>query len=159
VDLLALLPLEQIRTLAREVVPRRFGRDERVITQGGEGRTFYVVAQGSVSVRAGHPEVEVARLGRGQYFGEMSLLTGEHRAASVIALEDSLLLEIGRPTFARILGEVPEVAAALADLLARRRTELNAVALASGAPRPAEATREANRIFARLREMFGLSDL
>jgi small-conductance mechanosensitive channel len=159
VDLLALLPLDQIRALAREVVPRPFGKDERVITQGDEGNTFYVVAEGSVSVRVGRPEAEVARLGRGQYFGEMSLLTGERRAASVLALEDSVLLEIGRPTFARILSQVPELAAALADLLARRRTELNAVALASGAPRPAEATREASRIFSRLREMFGLSDV
>lgn len=158
VDLLALLPLDQLRALAREVAPRRFGQDERVITQGDEGNTFYVVAQGSVSVRVGLPEVEVARLGRGQYFGEMSLLTGEPRAASVIAAEDSLLLEVARPTFAAILAQVPELAAALADLLARRRTELNALAMASGAPR-AEATREANRIFTRLREIFGLGDL
>jgi small-conductance mechanosensitive channel/CRP-like cAMP-binding protein len=158
VDLLALLPLDQIRALSGEVVPRRFGKDERVITQGDEGNTFYVVAQGSVSVRVGRPEVEVTRLGRGQYFGEMSLLTGERRAASIIAVEDSLLLEVARPTFAGILSQVPELAAALADLLARRRTELTAVAVASGAPR-AEATREANRIFTRLREIFGLSEL
>jgi small-conductance mechanosensitive channel/CRP-like cAMP-binding protein len=158
VDLLALLPLDQLRALAREVVPRRFGMDERVITQGEEGKTFYVVAQGSVSVRVGRPEAEVTRLGRGQYFGEMSLLTGERRAASVIALEDSLLLEVARPTFAQILSQVPELATTLADLLARRRTELNAVAVASGAPR-AEATREANRIFTRLREIFGLSEI
>jgi small-conductance mechanosensitive channel len=159
VDLLALIPLEQIRGLAREAAPRRFGKDERVITEGDQGNTFYVVAQGSVSVRVGRPEVEVTRLGRGQYFGEMSLLTGERRAASVIALEDSLLLEIARPTFARILSQVPELAAALADLLARRRTELKAVSVASGAPRAAEATREASLIFTRLKEIFGLGDL
>ncbi|HYX91998.1 MAG TPA: mechanosensitive ion channel family protein [Myxococcaceae bacterium] len=157
IDLLALLPPDLLRALAREAVPRRFGQNERVITQGDEGNSFYVVAEGSVSVRVGLPEVEVARLERGQYFGEMSLLTGEPRAASVIAAEDTLLLEISRPIFARILGQVPELAAALADLLARRRTELDAVAMASGAPHP-EPAREARRIFTRLREIFGLSD-
>lgn len=155
VDILALLKPEELRVLASEVLPRRFGAGERVITEGDHGNTFYVVASGEVSVRSGRPEVEVSRLGRGQYFGEMSLLTGAPRSATVVATQDTLLLEIGRPIFARVLASNPPLAKALAELLAQRRTELRAVAGTS----PAEARApEARRIFARLREIFALSE-
>lgn len=156
VDLLALLKPSDLRTLADEVVPRRFAAGERVITEGDAGNTFYVIASGSVSVRAGPQEREIAKLGHGQYFGEMSLLTDEPRSASVLAATDALLYEITRPTFARFLAAHPELGSALAELLARRRTELRAVANQPGAA--VESAPEARRIFSRLRELFGLDD-
>lgn len=156
VDLLALLKPSDLRTLADEVVPRRFGTGERVITEGEPGNTFYVVAQGTVSVRAGSPEREITQLGHGHYFGEMSLLTGEPRSASVVAVSDALLYEIARPTFARFLAAHPELGTSLAELLGRRRTELRAVANQTGVV--SGSTPEARRIFSRLRELFGLAD-
>lgn len=156
VDLLALLKPEDLKRLATEVVHRRFGAGERVIAEGEEGHTFYVIAQGEVSVRAGPQESEITRLGRGQYFGEMSLLTGEPRAATVVALADTELFEIGRGTFASILSAHPGLATALADLLARRRTELKAAANANDLA--LEAAPEARRIFGRLKDLFGIAD-
>src|SRR5262249_36287689 len=70
----------------KEMVPRRFGRGERILSEGDPGQTFYVVASGSVSILTGRG-VEVTRLGPGKYFGEMSLLTGEPRSATVVAAE------------------------------------------------------------------------
>lgn len=154
VDLFAMLPDRDRNTLAREMQPRRFGRGERVIEAGANGQTFYVVASGEVSVRAGKSEVEVARLRSGQYFGEMSLLTGEPRAATVIAANDAILLEVDRPVFARLFAEHPGLARQLSALLAHRRSQLRAAAEATGTT---DAVPEAGRIFGRLRAIFGLS--
>jgi small-conductance mechanosensitive channel/CRP-like cAMP-binding protein len=155
VDLFEPLKDADLERLGQEVHVRRFGRDEHIIQEGDDGRTFYVLASGEVSVRAGKSQSEVTRLGQGGYFGEMSLLTGEKRAATVVALEDSLLLEVDRPTFARLFGEHPNLARQLSSILAQRRTQLRAVAQASGAtgdPIPAEV----GRILGRLRQIFGL---
>jgi len=156
-DLLTVIPAEDRRKLARELLPRRFGRGERIIEHGAPGHTFYIVASGEISVRTGKPEVEIARLHRGQYFGEMSLLTGEPRAASVVAMSDSLLLEFDRPMFARLFSENANLARQLSAILAQRRTALRQANEAAGGAQPDQAP-EAHRIFTRLRNIFGLSD-
>lgn len=154
VDLFSLLTSEELDQLRRDLAARRFGKNERVIEEGEEGHTFYLVVSGEVSVRTGKGQ-EVTRLKRGSYFGEMSLLTGEPRAATVVAVEDSVLLELGRPAFARLFVSQPRLARQLSALLAQRRTQLRAVAEAGGGgvdPAP-----EAGRILGRLRQIFGLS--
>jgi len=154
VDLFSVLSQAELDQLRRDLVARRFGKGERVIEEGEEGRTFYLVASGEVSVRTGKGQ-EVTRLKRGSYFGEMSLLTGEPRAATVVAVEDAVLLELDRPAFARMFVSQPGLARQLSALLAQRRTQLRAVAEAGGGgvdPAP-----EAGRILGRLRQIFGLS--
>ena len=98
---------------------------------------------------------EVTRLSRGRYFGEMSLLTGEPRAATVVAVQDSVLLELDRPAFARMFVTHPGLARQLSALLAQRRTQLRAVAEASGGS--TDPAPEANRILGRLRQIFSLA--
>jgi small-conductance mechanosensitive channel len=154
VDLLAVLSPEEQRTLAAEVIPRRFGAGERIIREGETGNTFYVVASGTVAIQAGSPPREVAQLSRGDYFGEMSLLTGAPRVATVVAAEDVLLYEIHRATFARLFEANPKIADRLAELLGRRSGQLQAMAQASGAS--SDSHPEARRIFSRLKEIFGL---
>jgi small-conductance mechanosensitive channel len=134
VDLFTVLREEERARLRRELVPRRFARGEHVIEQGQEGNTFYLVCSGELSVRVG--EVEVSRLTRGQYFGEMSLLTGEPRTATVAALSDVVLLELDRPVFARLFADHPELAPKMSALLAQRRTQIDAAMAASGETPP-----------------------
>jgi CRP-like cAMP-binding protein len=75
----------------------------------------------AVKVRGeGGLEAEVARLGPGSYFGEMSLLTGEPRSSTVVALEDCEILCLDRETFAVLLQENPPVALSMSDILAAR---------------------------------------
>src|SRR5260221_14710196 len=75
----------------------------------------------AVKVKSGEgAEVEVARLKPGSYFGEMSLLTGDVRSATCVALEDSELLCLDRDTFGVLLQENPPVAQAMSDILAAR---------------------------------------
>jgi small-conductance mechanosensitive channel/CRP-like cAMP-binding protein len=157
VDLFQPLGPEDLDRLRQEVLVRRFGKGERIIQEGDEGRTFYVLASGEVSVRAGRTQAEVTRLGRGGYFGEMSLLTGEKRSATVVAVEDSLLLEVDRPTFARLFEQYPGLARQLSALLAQRRTQLRALAQASGGSGSDAIPAEVGRILGRLRQIFGLS--
>jgi CRP-like cAMP-binding protein len=155
VDLFAPLGPSELDRLRHEVVTRRFGRGERILQEGETGHTFYLVASGEVSVRTGRTETEITRLKRGQYFGEMSLLTGEVRSATVVAAEDAVLFEFGRPTFARLFSEHPRLARQLSALLAQRRSQLRAVAEHSG--HGADGHPEERRILARLRQIFGLS--
>jgi len=152
VDLFRVLGPGERERVAHEMVARRFGRGERIIEEGAPGQTFYVVGSGTVSILTGRA-VEVTRLGRGQYFGEMSLLTGEPRSATVVAAEDAVLFELDRPTFAQLFSEQPALAGLLSEALAQRRGQLRAVAEANG---NVVEVREANRILDRLRAIFGL---
>lgn len=115
---------EERRAIADAASEHHFGLGEAICTEGREGDTFYVVISGRVSVRVGEPPREVATISKGQYFGEMSLLTGEPRSATVVAVEDTTVLEFDRSEFQRFFAEKPELAEQLATLLARRKSEL-----------------------------------
>jgi small-conductance mechanosensitive channel len=153
VDLFHVLRTEEREHLANAMVPRLFGAGERIIEEGAAGQTFYVVASGTVAVTT-RRGVEVTRLARGQYFGEMSLLTGEPRSATVVAVDDSVLFELDRPGFAELFEMHPGLATQLSTILAERRMQLEAVANAN---LPPSDHPEANRILARLRQIFGLN--
>jgi len=112
----------------------RFGRDETLIEQGAEGNSMFILVHGSADVyvnRNDEPAL-VATLASGDYFGEMSLLTGEKRTATVIARVDCDVLEVGKPEFAKIVQENPSLLEKLSDLLTQRRLEVEGV-LASAA--------------------------
>ena len=119
---------------------RRFGRGEALIREGDDGHTFYVIVSGEVAVARGG--TEVARLARGAYLGEMSLLTGDARSATVVATSDVVVLELDREAFGRHFAQKPERAQQMSDLLAQRRSQLDAVAAAPGAERPNTQARD-----------------
>ena len=153
VDLFKPLGPADVGTVATSARERRFGRKEVVVREGDEGHTFYIVAQGGASVRAAAAGGEVAKLGPGDYFGEMSLLTGAPRAATVVALDDLLLLELDRPVFAGLLAAHPDLATQLSEVLGRRQEQL---AAAGSAARTEVGDPAAHRILVRLRQIFGL---
>jgi small-conductance mechanosensitive channel/CRP-like cAMP-binding protein len=155
VDLFAPFSPQERNKLAASARERRFGHGEEIISAGEEGHTFYLVASGRVSVRV-NTGLELAQLAKGQYFGEMSLLTGEPRTATVIATEDTVLLEFGRECFAEHFANNPQLTESLSKLLATRRMELAKASAASEIPSATVQQSEANRIFTRLRQIFGL---
>src|SRR3989304_7805907 len=91
-DTLASVPLfsqgsRRDRTrLAKATVPRRCPRGEVIVEEGGQAIAFYIIAKGKAEVLKGSQRL--ATLGDGDFFGEMALLDGYFRSASVRALED-----------------------------------------------------------------------
>ncbi|MES2569197.1 MAG: mechanosensitive ion channel family protein [Verrucomicrobiota bacterium] len=111
----------------------RFGRGERVIEQGEDGLSMFIVAQGEaeVFVTANNHDTHVATLKAGDYFGEMSLLTGEPRSATVVARTDCEMWEIQKAVLAEILQQNEELVKKLSELLAKRRMELEGIVAAT----------------------------
>jgi small-conductance mechanosensitive channel/CRP-like cAMP-binding protein len=112
----ALLPRGQVTN---------FGRGETLIEQGANGDSMFILVKGdaNVVVRRNGFETHVASLKAGDCFGEMSLLTGEKRSASVIAKSDCEVVEIGKSILANSLKENPELLEKLSTLLAQRQLE------------------------------------
>ncbi len=113
--------------LAVTARPRLFGRGETIVRQGDAGRTSFVVARGSVRVSVEPSDQEVARLGVGEVFGEMSWLTGEPRSATVRAVDDALVFELDDTTLHELASGSPGVLDTLAEAVLRRRLQLQAI--------------------------------
>lgn len=77
----------------------------RIIQESDPGDRFFLVRQGTVVVKRGHPEVEVATLRAGDCFGEAALITGQPRNASVYAVEDSFLCSLSKERFQSAMSE------------------------------------------------------
>jgi small-conductance mechanosensitive channel/CRP-like cAMP-binding protein len=134
-----------------------FASGEVLFHQGEAGDSFYVIWRGSVSVRArndaGH-ETTVARLSEGACFGEMALLTGEPRTATVVAETDVEVARITKPLFAELLKANTDLAGKLAVVLEKRAADLQAKkAAAGGAAKPVETS---SALKARILRFFGL---
>jgi CRP-like cAMP-binding protein len=124
------------------------------------GDSLFVVRQGEVAVRV-HVDgstADVATVGPGDIFGEMSVLTGENRAATCIARSETACYVIDRSAFEEVLEERPEIAEHFSSTLARRQTELESQREELSAT--IRARREADRrrqILSRVRELFGIT--
>src|SRR5436189_253801 len=115
----------QIDNLVKEASLNYFGRGERVIQEGAEGASMFVLLRGAarVWVSKNGTSIPVATLSAGDCFGEMSLLTGESRTATVQAESDCYVLEIGKPVMADVIRDSPDCLERLSELLARRKLE------------------------------------
>lgn len=93
-----------------------------VVREGDPGDAMYVIRGGTVRVviDALEGEKEVARLGPGSFFGEMSVVLGEPRSATVIAVGAVDAWRFGRPSIDGILADYPRVREALARLSLKR---------------------------------------
>jgi CRP-like cAMP-binding protein len=103
----------------------RYGRGEAIIEQGQQGSSMFVLLEGNadVLVAANGETTRVAGLGAGDCFGEMSLLNGEPRSATVLARTDCEVVEISKTSMAEMLERSPELLLSLSEMLARRRIE------------------------------------
>jgi len=106
-SLLRHLPAERIEPLLDRVQEREVPAGETVFCAGDAGDALYIVARGSVEVLNDKTGQMLAELGSGQAFGEMALLSGGTRTATVRAKIDCHLLTIGKADFDRLLAEDP----------------------------------------------------
>ncbi|KAF6727433.1 cAMP-dependent protein kinase type II-alpha regulatory subunit [Oryzias melastigma] len=117
VPLLKSLELSERMKIVDVLGVRTFNDGERIITQGDKADCFFIVESGEVKImikskKAGQldgVEIEVARCSRGQYFGELALVTNKPRAASVYAVGDTKCLVIDIQAFERLLGPCMDI--------------------------------------------------
>lgn len=126
IEFLAPLSEQQRRAVAAQMRTVEFGDGEAIVREGEPGDSMYIVASGAVMVVLEASGTTVATIERGGYFGEMSLLTGDPRTATVVAKGDVRAVEIDAGVF-RQLGEVsPHTVEQVGAAAAARRVELAA---------------------------------
>jgi len=115
---------EQRRRLAESGTERVYTAGERIVHEGEPGESMFVVVSGRVRVTVGAEAREVATIERGGLFGEMSLLTGQARTATVTAMAETALMEITADAFREFVLEQPAVLEPITAAVATRRAEL-----------------------------------
>jgi CRP/FNR family transcriptional regulator/CRP/FNR family cyclic AMP-dependent transcriptional regulator len=129
VELFSELNEEQLGMIANLVIVKNYNRDETVVLEGDDSmQALYLIATGSVQVYMtgiDGRETILSFLERGDFFGEMSLIDGEPRSASVRTVTDATLLVIHRESFLSLIRRTPEIAMALMSELCKRLRKAN----------------------------------
>jgi small-conductance mechanosensitive channel/CRP-like cAMP-binding protein len=155
----------ELRTLAAGMSHVMYTDGEIITRQGAAAHWLYVMTSGTAEIRAqvdpdgagAEQKVRVAQLTAPDFFGEMSLMTGEPRSADVLAVGDVDCFRLGMETFKAVLLGRPEIATELSAKLASRRIELLAArgGLDAHAMREREASERA-RILGGIKAFFAL---
>jgi small-conductance mechanosensitive channel len=142
VDLFDRLTNEQRREVAAATVARVFGSGEAIVRQGDQGQSMFVVCAGRAHVVLEPDRHRIAAIEAGGYFGEMSLLTGDPRAATVLAAGDTTVLELDADVFRRLGTADPHAIEQIGSAAVARRVALDQArdSTKSAAPREAPAT-------------------
>jgi small-conductance mechanosensitive channel/CRP-like cAMP-binding protein len=159
IELFEHLDADERRALANSARRTPFGRAEVITRQGATANWLYVLAKGEVDVRVSTPEGErrVAVLTAPSFFGEMALMTGQPREATVVALTEVECLRIDKADFQGILQRRPAIAERISEILAARRVELDAARGGLDAEgRSQRLSHENLRILTGIRQFFGL---
>ncbi|HYQ15422.1 MAG TPA: mechanosensitive ion channel family protein [Polyangiaceae bacterium] len=159
IDLFGHLEEDERRALARAARRTPFGRAEIITRQGATANWLYVLTKGEVEVRVASAESDrrVAVLQAPSFFGEMALMTGQPREATVVALTEVECFRIDKAAFQSVLQRRPAIAERISEILATRRVELDA---ARGDLEPdthgQRISRENVRILSSIKQFFGL---
>ena len=126
VPLFSGLDESELQRLSQVAMRRRAGRNEQVVRAGEDAESLIVLLTGRAKVTNFDEEgreIILAWLGPGEFFGEMGLIDGSPRSASVIAVEPCELLTIGKNEFQRCMQDNFQVAQKLMQILVRRLRE------------------------------------
>ena len=156
VEILDPLNETEREALARSLVKHVYAPSELILRRGEPGDSMFIINRGKVGVQlhvADGKLQQVAVLERGNFFGEMALLTGEPRTADISALEETEILEIRKPALKQLLEENAQLAEALSHKLAERQLGLDEYSRAM----PDEERRaQTGTILRRIKSFFGL---
>lgn len=160
IDLFASLTERERASLARELTTSVYVKNETVFRAGEPADSLYLLAQGRVEIvreRDRNARVKLAALDAPAYFGEMGLLLGQPRIATVVAVDDALCFRLDKRGFDAVLRGRPVLAEMLAKILAERQAENDATLEALDAE--ARARHHVSRttdLLRRIQEFFGL---
>jgi small-conductance mechanosensitive channel/CRP-like cAMP-binding protein len=139
VDLFERLTEEQRREIAAATSAQVFGNGEAIVRQGSDGDSMFVVCSGEVEVVLEPDRRRIATIEAGGYFGEMSLLTGDARTATVLSVGDTTVLELDAVLFRRLGAVDPEAVEQVGLAAVARRLELDKARDSARVVTPSEA--------------------
>jgi CRP-like cAMP-binding protein len=158
IDLFSSLPADRLQALAAGLTPGFFHAGETLMRCGEAGESMFVLVEGLLEVRADlgsrGTEEALAVIQPGEFLGEMSLLTGEPRSATVVALTDAVTWELTKGQMEPLLRSDPPFAAVLARTLAERQARNARARGAAAAHSEHHTERTARDILARIVGMF-----
>lgn len=155
IDFLRALTDDELDRVADSARVEVFGRGEAIVTEGESGSTCYFLKSGRAEVYSrvqGGQESLVTTLRPGGFFGEMSLLTGEPRSATIRTTEESVCIVIDSGVFHSIFREDPELSERLSELLSKRAVELREARARGGQTAPENELQES--ILSRIKQFF-----
>lgn len=154
VSIFAPLSEEEIDKLARATKSRIFAPGEPIVRMGAEGNSMFVIIRGAVRVQV--PENGITKtinnLSENDFFGEMSLLTGEPRTATVVASEETEVLQINKIAVKPLFESNPELVRSVSEIIEERRELLKSIAEKESEIHETDA----RGVFRSIRKFFGL---
>jgi small-conductance mechanosensitive channel/CRP-like cAMP-binding protein len=159
ISLLKALSEEELLEISKDAIVQEYASGEPIISQGSANDALFIVHSGRVKVVLTTPDgemQEIATLSKGDFFGEMSVLTGEVGTAAVVPIEDVIVIALYRETIQALLGRRPEIAEKMAEIVEVRRQGLaRAGELHNLPPAQQQAVREgASHLLQRIRRFF-----
>lgn len=158
IDLFEVLAEAEREELTGRIEILDFAKGEAIVLQGDESGPMYIIKEGECSVLVSHGgerPAEVARLKPGQFFGEMTVLTGAPRTATVIALTDVECYEIEKDDLKKLFVSHPEVLSGMSEVLSKRQAELD-VHKAKSEDAGKVVDQQKNQFIAKIKSFFGL---
>jgi small-conductance mechanosensitive channel/CRP-like cAMP-binding protein len=159
VELFDSLSDEELDAMAKAMPSKLKLAGEALVRQGDPGDSLFVLREGLLSVsiaRDGGEMVEVAQLAPGSFVGEMSLLTGAPRSATVTPVVDSMCYEITREILAPLMERRPELAVQLSSVLAERQLRNSSLLEASAKVQETQKKSLTEQILGRINSFFRL---
>lgn len=122
VPLLRNLPADDLERFAARTRTYEFGPEQDVVEIGTPGRSLFLILDGTVRVLypSQNTDFELARLGRGDFFGEMALLNDKPRSATVRTVDDVRVLALDKADFREVVAEHPRLALELLEAMSVR---------------------------------------
>jgi len=141
---LAMNPSE-IDSLADKMTEKPFQVGDPIVRQGDEGSSMFFLFEGLVNTlidfKGDGQQTKVASIGPGQFFGEMSLLTGAPRIATILADVPTVVYELSKENLEAVLEERPELAEIISQIIAERKVKTQEAAKDLDAEQIEEETR------------------
>jgi small-conductance mechanosensitive channel len=162
VYLFASLDEDERLLIAEHLEEVRYASGELIIREGEAGNSFFIIDQGEVDVFVNSPSgnrKSLATLSVGDFFGEIALLTGELRTASVQATLDVRVFRLQKDNFKSVLETRPDILDEISSVLSRRKDQLVtllAESTGTGDSVTMNPEQAKSRILGRIRSYFGL---
>jgi len=127
IDIFEPLSKEELERLSDSLNRLELDAGETLFRHGDEGDSLFVVVEGlldaRIDLKGGGTEENVGRIRAGEFFGEMALLTGDPRSATLVAATDAVIYEVGREAMMELVEARPEISNSISQAVAERQLE------------------------------------